>query len=70
MKDSIQSVSILYEYGVPGVKIHYEHRHSRTLSHNEAIRFVQLMEKEHLRRDIRFLDTGRLRRYVAAKYFS
>lgn len=65
----IQSVSVLYEYGMPGVKFHYESGENRTLRDEEAIRFTQLVATERDRKDIHFLNVTRVRRYVANQYF-
>ena len=66
----VQSVSILYEYGIPGVKFHYENGETRTLSDEQAIKFVGLVQNERHRSDIDFLDTSHVRKYVANHYFS
>ncbi|WP_025372585.1 hypothetical protein [Advenella mimigardefordensis] len=65
----IESVSVLYEYGQPGVKFHYENGQSRTLRDDEAEQFIALVEKQRHRQDIDFLNTPRIRRYVANQYF-
>ncbi|PJX26448.1 hypothetical protein CAP48_10720 [Advenella sp. S44] len=67
--NQIQSVGVLYEYGLPGVKFHYQSGQSRTLRDDEAIRFIQLVDTERNRKDIDFLNTRRVRRYVANYYF-
>ncbi len=65
----IQSVSVLYEYGHPGVKFHYQNGDSRTLRDNEAEQFIALVERQRHRQDIDFLNMSRMRRYIANQYF-
>jgi len=65
----VQSVSVLYEYGMPGVKFHYENGETRTLSDEQAINFVSLVQSERHRSDIDFVDMLRVRKYAANKYF-
>ena len=65
----VQSVSILYEHGMPGVKFHYENGGTRELSDEQAIQFVSLVQSESHRGDIDFLDTSHIRKYVANHYF-
>ncbi|HLU02254.1 MAG TPA: hypothetical protein VKZ94_05795 [Advenella sp.] len=65
----VQSVSVLYECGMPGVKFHYENGGTRTLSDEQAIKFISLAESERHRSDIDFMDMNHVRRYVANQYF-
>lgn len=65
----IESVSVLYEYGQPGVKFHYQNGESRKLRDEEAEQFITLVEKQRHRQDIDFLNMSRVRRYVANQYF-
>lgn len=65
----IKSVSVLYEYGQPGVKFHYQNGESRELRNEEAEQFITLVEKQRHRQDIDFLNMSRVRRYVANQYF-
>lgn len=65
----IQSVSVLYEHGMPGVKFHYKNGETRTLSEKRAIKFVSLVQSERHRSDIDFKDMSRVRKYIANQYF-
>ncbi len=67
--NQVLSVSVLYEYGMPGIKFHYQNGECRTLRDDEALDFVHLVESERTRTDINFLNVGRVRRFVANKYF-
>jgi|GEM_PF-465248 len=65
----VQLACVLYEYGMPGVKFHYENGETRTLSDEQALKFVSLADSERHRNDIDFMDMNRVRKYVANQYF-